>query len=133
MDRIGLSARRGLQAGVLTYAGQRVLEIGVTIAGGADVIMLDEPTAGMSNSETEQAVALIRKVTGGKTLVMVEHNMSVVSNLADRVSVLVYGEVIASDTPDRIHDDAAVREAFLGPADRRAPVKSKIAGADLAT
>ena len=118
MDRIGLSARRGLQAGVLTYAEQRALEIGVTIAGGADVIMLDEPTAGMSNSETEQAVALIRKVTEGKTLVMVEHNMSVVFNLADRVSVLVYGDILASDTPGRIHDDAAVREAYLGQASR---------------
>jgi branched-chain amino acid transport system ATP-binding protein len=116
MDRIGLSARRGLQAGVLTYAEQRALEIGVTIAGGADVIMLDEPTSGMNNSETEQAVALIRKVTEGKTLVMVEHDMSVVFNLADRVSVLVYGEIIASDTPDRVHDNAGVREAYLGQA-----------------
>jgi branched-chain amino acid transport system ATP-binding protein len=118
MDRIGLSARRGLQAGVLTYAEQRALEIGVTIAGGADVILLDEPTAGMSNSETEQAVALIRAVTEGKTLVVVEHNMSVVFNLADRVSVLVYGHILASDTPNRIHDDAAVREAYLGQANR---------------
>jgi branched-chain amino acid transport system ATP-binding protein len=114
MERIGLSARRNLQAGVLTYAEQRALEIGVTIAGGADVIMLDEPTAGMNNSETEQAVALIRKVTEGKTLVMVEHDMSVVFNLADRISVLVYGEIIATDTPDRIRENEVVREAYLG-------------------
>jgi len=114
MERIGLSARRSLQAGVLTYAEQRALEIGVTIAGGADVIMLDEPTAGMNNSETEQAVALIRKVTEGKTLVMVEHDMSVVFNLADRISVLVYGEIIATDTPDRIRENEVVREAYLG-------------------
>jgi branched-chain amino acid transport system ATP-binding protein len=114
MERIGLSARRSLQAGVLTYAEQRALEIGVTIAGGADVIMLDEPTAGMNNSETEQAVALIRKVTEGKTLVMVEHDMSVVFNLADRISVLVYGEIIATDTPDRIRENEIVREAYLG-------------------
>ena len=116
MDSIGLGARRSLQAGVLSYAEQRALEIGVTIAGGADVIMLDEPTAGMNNSETEQAVALIRKVTEGKTLVMVEHDMSVVFKLADRISVLVYGEIIASDTPDRIRENAAVREAYLGQA-----------------
>ncbi len=114
MERIGLTERRDLPAGVLTYAEQRALEIGVTIAGGADVVMLDEPTAGMNNSETERAVALIRKVTEGKTLVMVEHDMSVVFDLADRISVLVYGEVIASDTPDRIRENAAVREAYLG-------------------
>ncbi len=116
MDRIGLTARRNALAGVLTYAEQRALEIGVTIGGGADVVMLDEPTAGMNNSETEQAVELIRKVTEGKTLVMVEHDMSVVFDLADRVSVLVYGQIIASDTPDRIREDEAVREAYLGQA-----------------
>ena len=84
---------------MLSYAEQRALEIGITIAGGADVIMLDEPTAGMSRSETEHAVALIRRVTEGKTLVIVEHDMGVVFDLADRISVLVYGEVIATDTP----------------------------------
>jgi branched-chain amino acid transport system ATP-binding protein len=114
LERIGLADRRDMQAGVLTYAEQRALEIGVTIGGGADVILLDEPTAGMSNSETEQAVALIRKVTEGKTLVMVEHDMGVVFGLADRISVLVYGEIIASDTPARIRENPAVREAYLG-------------------
>ena len=114
MQQIGLTARRDVPAGVLTYAEQRALEIGVTIGGGADVVMLDEPTAGMNNSETEQAVALIRKVTEGKTLVMVEHDMSVVFNLADRISVLVYGQIIATDTPDRIRGNAEVREAYLG-------------------
>jgi branched-chain amino acid transport system ATP-binding protein len=114
MEQIGLTGRRDVPAGVLTYAEQRALEIGVTIGGGADVVMLDEPTAGMNNSETEQAVALIRKVTEGKTLVMVEHDMSVVFNLADRISVLVYGKIIATDTPDRIRENAEVREAYLG-------------------
>ncbi len=114
MEQIGLTARRDVLAGVLTYAEQRALEIGVTIGGGAGVIMLDEPSAGMNNSETEQAVALIRKVTEGKTLVMVEHDMSVVFNLADRISVLVYGQIIATDTPDRIRENAEVREAYLG-------------------
>jgi branched-chain amino acid transport system ATP-binding protein len=117
MERIGLTARRSVQAGVLSYAEQRALEIGVTIGGSAEVILLDEPTAGMNNSETEQAVALIRKVTEGKTLVMVEHDMGVVFNLADRISVLVYGEIIASDTPERIRENPAVREAYLGQAE----------------
>ena len=88
----------------------------MTIGGSADVVMLDEPTAGMNNSETEQAVALIRKVTEGKTLVMVEHDMGVVFSLADRISVLVYGQIIASDTPERIRENPAVREAYLGEA-----------------
>jgi len=95
-------------------AEQRALEIGVTIAGGADVILLDEPTAGMSRSETGDAVELIRNVTQDKTLVMVEHDMSVVFDLADRISVLVYGEVIASGTPQEIRGNKAVQEAYLG-------------------
>ena len=116
MERVGLTARRDVQAGVLSYAEQRALEIGVTIGGDADVMLLDEPTAGMNNTESEQAVALIRKVTEGKTLVMVEHDMSVVFGLADRISVLVYGQIIASDTPERIRENPAVREAYLGQA-----------------
>ena len=114
VERIGMKARRDRPAGVLTYAEQRALEIGVTIAGGADVILLDEPTAGMSRSETGEAVELIRNVTVGKTLVMVEHDMSVVFDLADRISVLVYGEVIASGAPKEIRGNKAVQEAYLG-------------------
>jgi branched-chain amino acid transport system ATP-binding protein len=116
LERINLAARRNVPAGLLSYAEQRALEIGITIAGGADVIMLDEPTAGMSRSETEHAVALIRKVSEGKTLVIVEHDMSVVFDLADRISVLVYGQVIATDTPPNIRANAAVQEAYLGTA-----------------
>jgi branched-chain amino acid transport system ATP-binding protein len=101
-------------AGALSYAEQRALEIGVTVGADADVIMLDEPTAGMSRSETDHAVALIRKLSVGKTLVMVEHDMSVVFDLADRISVLVYGELIATDTPDRIRANLAVQDAYLG-------------------
>jgi branched-chain amino acid transport system ATP-binding protein len=114
VEMIGLSRRRDVPAGVLAYAEQRALEIGITIAGGADVIMLDEPTAGMSHAETDQAVALIRKISEGRTLIMVEHDMSVVFGLADRISVLVYGQIIASDTPQAIRANAAVREAYLG-------------------
>ena len=116
MEEIGLASRRGTLAGVLSYAEQRALEIGVTIAGGAQVILLDEPTAGMNRSETAAAVALIRKVTEGKTLVMVEHDMSVVFDLADRVTVLVYGAVVASDRPAAIRANPRVQEAYLGTA-----------------
>src|SRR3984957_19530076 len=111
---INLTARRDVSAGLLTYAEQRALEIGITIAGGADVILLDEPTAGMSHAETERAVALIRRLTDGRTLMIVEHDMSVVFGLADRISVLVYGQIIASGTPEQIRGDPKVREAYLG-------------------
>ena len=114
VDMINLRKRRDTLAGVLSYAEQRALEIGITIAGGAEVILLDEPTAGMSNTETADAVALIRNVTQGKTLVMVEHDMSVVFGLADRISVLVYGQVIATGTPEEIRANKAVQEAYLG-------------------
>jgi branched-chain amino acid transport system ATP-binding protein len=116
LAQIGLTARRDAPAGVLTYAEQRALEVGITIAGGANVILLDEPTAGMSRHETEMAVELIREISRGRTLVMVEHDMSVVFGLADRVSVLVYGEIIASDTPERIRANDAVQSAYLGTA-----------------
>jgi branched-chain amino acid transport system ATP-binding protein len=119
MEHIGLTARGAVLAGVLSYAEQRALEIGIAIAGDADVIMLDEPTSGMSKTETEQTVALIRRVTEGKTLIMVEHDMSVVFGLADRISVLVYGQVIASESPESIRENEAVREAYLGHASRR--------------
>jgi branched-chain amino acid transport system ATP-binding protein len=114
MESIGQKRRRDTFAGVLSYAEQRALEIGITIAGGADVILLDEPTAGMSRSETHDAVELIRKVSEGKTLIMVEHDMGVVFDLADRISVLVYGEIIASDEPKNIRANRAVQEAYLG-------------------
>lgn len=105
---------RDLLASELPYADQRALEIGITIAGGADVILLDEPTAGMSMEETERAVDLIKRVTEGKTLLMVEHDMEVVFNLADRMSVLVYGQVIATDTPEAIRNNPDVQRAYLG-------------------
>jgi branched-chain amino acid transport system ATP-binding protein len=116
LERIRLGSRRDVQAGVLTYAEQRALEIGITIAGDAEVILLDEPTSGMSRDEAAGAVELIRSISGGKTLVMVEHDMSVVFDLADRISVLVYGEIIATDVPERIRANAAVQSAYLGTA-----------------
>jgi branched-chain amino acid transport system ATP-binding protein len=114
MAMIKLERRRHVQAMNLTYAEQRALEIGITIAGGADVILLDEPTAGMSRSETARFVELIRDVTSGKTLLTVEHDMGVVFGLADKIAVLVYGEVIAYDTPEAVRADPRVKEAYLG-------------------
>jgi branched-chain amino acid transport system ATP-binding protein len=114
LEQINLTERRDLPAGVLSYAEQRALEIGITIAGGADVIMLDEPTAGMSHSETDYIVELIRTVTEGKTLIMVEHDMGVVFGLADYISVLVYGEIIATGRPEEVRSNPKVQEAYLG-------------------
>ena len=114
LRQIGLWEKRQVAAGLLSYADQRALELGIAIAGGATVIMLDEPTAGMSHSEIEQSVALIRRISEGKTLVIVEHDMGVVFDLADRISVLVYGEIIATGTPEEIRASAAVQEAYLG-------------------
>ncbi len=114
MASLELKRRRDVAASLLTYSEQRALEVGLTIAGGGDVILLDEPTAGMSHSETDRFVHLIRKVTEGKTLLTVEHDMGVVFGLADRIAVLVYGEVIAFDTPERVRSDSKVQEAYLG-------------------
>ena len=114
LEQINMTARRDDLAGMLAYAEQRALEIGITIAGGADIIMLDEPCAGMSVSETDYIVDLIRQVTTDKTLIIVEHDMGVIFNLADRISVLVYGEIIATDTPENIRANEKVQEAYLG-------------------
>ena len=116
IEEIGLGHRHDVPAGLLAYAEQRALEIGLAIAGGPDVILLDEPTAGMSRTETQHAIALIRRVSEGRTLLMVEHDMDVVFGLADRISVLVYGRVLATDTPERIRENASVQEAYLGTA-----------------
>ncbi len=114
LQQTGLTSRRNVPAGLLSYSDQRALEIAITLASGADVILLDEPTAGMSRSETTQAVDLIRAVSDNKTLVIVEHDMGVVFDLADTISVLVYGEIIASGAPEEIRGDPKVREAYLG-------------------
>ena len=114
LDQVGLSRKRDVLASNLTYAEQRALEIGITIAGGGEVVLLDEPTAGMSKTETAHFIALIRRVTEGKTLLTVEHDMGVVFGLADRIAVVVYGEVIAFDTPEAIRANPQVQEAYLG-------------------
>jgi branched-chain amino acid transport system ATP-binding protein len=113
---VGLERRAHDMAGDLTYSEQRALEIGMTLTTRASVILLDEPTAGMSRDETDQTVELIRKVTTDKTLLMIEHDMSVVFSLCDRVSVLVYGSVLATDTPPAISANAEVQKSYLGEA-----------------
>ena len=119
MALIRLDKKKDILAGNLTYAEQRALEIGLTIAGGASVILLDEPTAGMSRSETSRFIKLIKEVTVGKTLLTVEHDMGVVFGLADKIAVVVYGEVIAFDTPDAVRADSRVQEAYLGTPDEQ--------------
>ena len=114
LEQTSLTSRRNMPAGLLSYSDQRALEIAVTIAGGAGVILLDEPTSGMSGAETEQAVALIRDISATRTMVIVEHDMGVVFDLADRISVLVYGQVIATGTPEEIRANAKVQKAYLG-------------------
>ena len=114
MAMIKLDKKRDVLAANLTYAEQRALEIGITIAGGADVILLDEPTAGMSRSETSRFITLIKEVTIGKTLLTVEHDMGVVFGLADKIAVVVYGEIIAFDQPEAVRADPRVQEAYLG-------------------
>ena len=114
MKRIHLAHKSEVLAMNLTYAEQRALEIGITMAGGADVVLLDEPTAGMSKSETERFIELIKTVTRGKTLLTVEHDMGVVFGLADKIAVLVYGEIIAFDSPDAVRSNPRVQEAYLG-------------------
>ncbi len=109
-----LNALRDRMAGDLTYSEQRALEIGMALGPGGNVILLDEPTAGMSNDESMYIVDLVRSVTEGKTLVVIEHDMDVVFSLADRISVLVYGQIIATDTPEAIRQNRQVQEAYLG-------------------
>ena len=114
LEMISLTHCAKEQAGLLSYADQRALEIGITIAGGAETILLDEPTAGMSKSETERAVNLIHKISNDRTLLIVEHDMGVVFDLSDTISVLVYGKIICSDKPENVKNNSEVRKAYLG-------------------
>jgi branched-chain amino acid transport system ATP-binding protein len=114
LEQIGLLEKKDEVAGLLSYGQQRALEIGLTIATEPELILLDEPTAGMSSEETRDAVKLIERVTEGKTLVIVEHDMEVVFSLADRVTVLYYGEVLDSGPPEEIRKNQKVKDAYLG-------------------
>lgn len=114
LEQVRLDARAETLAGELSYSGQRSLEIAMTLASDPKVIMLDEPMAGMSQEETDHTAGLIREISRGRTLMIVEHDMEVVFSLSDRISVLVYGEIVATGTPDEIRNNARVKEAYLG-------------------
>lgn len=114
LKEIGLQERGKDIAGELSYGQQRALEIGLTIATEPELVLLDEPTAGMSSEETREAVKLIERVTEGKTLVIVEHDMEVVFRLADRITVIYYGQVLATGPPEEIRQDPKVKDAYLG-------------------
>ncbi|SMG13685.1 ABC transporter ATP-binding protein [Paraburkholderia susongensis] len=131
LDAVGLGARRDVQAGTLSYAEQRALDLGIALASGAHTLLLDEPTAGMNRAEAAHAIELIREATAGRTLLMVEHDMDVVFAIADRISVLVQGRIIASGPPAAIRADEAVRAAYLGERfDRRADARPGERGGD---
>lgn len=114
LEKIRLTGKARVLAGDMPYSDQRSLEIGMTLASDPKVILLDEPMAGMSHEETDYTTGLIREITEGRTLMIVEHDMDVIFNLADRITVLVYGEVIATGTPQEIRASARVKEAYLG-------------------
>lgn len=114
LERVRLHPRAATIAGEMSYSEQRSLEIAMTLASDPKVILLDEPMAGMSKEETAYTTALIKEVTVGRSLLIVEHDMEVVFSLGDRISVLVYGKLIASGTPDEIRRNADVKEAYLG-------------------
>jgi len=114
LEQVRLQARADTIAGELAYSEQRSLEIAMTLASDPKVVLLDEPMAGMSNEETAYTADLIREVTRGRALMLVEHDMEVVFSISDRISVLVYGEVIATGTPEQIRNNASVKEAYLG-------------------
>jgi branched-chain amino acid transport system ATP-binding protein len=111
---VGLEGRRDVPANALSYGEQRELEIALTVATRPELVMLDEPTAGLNSEDTRRAVALIRRVTEGRTLVMVEHDMEVVFDLADRISVIYYGRVLATGAPGEIRGNEEVKRAYLG-------------------
>ena len=114
LTMVGLTDRRLVPASALSYGEQRELEIALTVATRPDLVMLDEPTAGLDREDSRRAVSLIRRMTESRTLVMVEHDMDVVFDLADRISVLYYGRVLATGTPDAIRGNEEVRRAYLG-------------------
>lgn len=114
LSQIGLLDRKNVPAGELAHGQQRALEIGLTLAMDPKLILLDEPTAGMSSSESRETVNLIQRVTEGRTLVIVEHDMDVVFRIANRITVIYYGRVLASGPPEEIRNDQRVKDAYLG-------------------
>ncbi|MBI5521916.1 MAG: ABC transporter ATP-binding protein [Desulfarculus sp.] len=114
LEKVGLSDLRETPVQELAYGQQRALELGVTLALEPELILLDEPTAGMSRQETEDATAMIKRVTGHIACVIIEHDMNVVFSLADRIAVLHYGVILACGAPEDIRRDQRVKDAYLG-------------------
>jgi branched-chain amino acid transport system ATP-binding protein len=114
LKRINLHGERNFPASVLSYGKHRSLEVSMALATDPDLVMLDEPTAGMSRQETHYAIGLIRRLTEGKTAVIIEHDMDVVFSLADRITVLHLGTILASGPPAEIRENRAVKDAYLG-------------------
>ena len=114
LEAVGLQEHRGVLAAELPYGRKRALEIATTLALEPDVVLLDEPTAGMDNAGTRQTTELIGRIAKNRTVLMVEHNMSVVSEICDTITVLARGKVIAQGNYGQIADDPLVAEAYLG-------------------
>lgn len=114
LEQLNLQNQRDVPAAELAYGQQRALEIGLALALRPKVLLLDEPTAGMSSDETQKMVELIRQSTKNITLVIIEHDMNVVFMLADRISVLHLGKVLICGTQQEVKSDPKVREAYLG-------------------
>ena len=114
IDEVGLTGVKHQPASSLSYGRQRALEIAITLSTDPELILLDEPTAGMTREETEHTIKIIDRVTAGRTLIVIEHDMDVVFSLSDSISVLHYGTILVSDTPDRIRNDQRVKDAYLG-------------------
>jgi branched-chain amino acid transport system ATP-binding protein len=114
VEEVGLKDVMHMPVSVLSYGQQRALEIGITLSTEPELILLDEPTAGMTREETGQAIRMIDRVTAGRTLIIIEHDMDVVFSLADTISVLHYGTILVSGKPDEIRMDQRVKDAYLG-------------------
>ena len=114
VEEVGLKDVMHMPVSVLSYGQQRALEIGITLSTEPELILLDEPTAGMTREETGQAIRMIDRVTAGRTLIIIEHDMDVVFSLADTISVLHYGTILVSGKPDEIRNDQRVKDAYLG-------------------
>ena len=114
IEEVGLMGVKDQPASSLSYGQQRALEIGITLSTEPELILLDEPTAGMTREETEQAIRMIDRVTRGQTLIIIEHDMDVVFSLANTISVLHYGTILVSGTPGEIRNDQRVKDAYLG-------------------